>query len=295
MTGRSGAGLTGTASRAVKLALALVLLWNWQAARAGDAGNGAYVARLAGCATCHTEASKDAVAFAGGRELRTPFGSFFGPNITPDPVHGIGRWTEADFVRAMRQGVRPDGQHYFPAFPYVAFARMSDADLADLWAFMRSLPASDRPNRAHALRFPYGMRPAVLAWKLLNFSADPMPDFRRSGGAARGAYIVEALAHCGECHTPRDAMGGRIDSRAYTGGALAEGRAPDITQVKLGKWSDADLKEYLASGMTPDGDFAGGEMAEVIRGATSALTADDLAAVVAYLRTLAPRQSATAK
>jgi mono/diheme cytochrome c family protein len=260
-------------------------------ASAQDLANGAYVARLAGCAACHTEAREGAPPYGGGRELKTPFGSFYGPNITPHPVHGIGRWSEADFRRAMRQGVRPDGQHYFPAFPYGAFARMSDRDLTDLWAHLRRVPPSDRPNRDHAVSFPFNLRPAVLGWKLMNFAVSEMPDGRQSGAAARGAYIVEALAHCGECHTPRNWIGGLKTADAYAGGQLASGRAPNITPHGIGKWSDADLKEYLATGMTPDGDFAGGEMADVVRGATSALSADDMAAVVAYLRTLAAKPS----
>ena len=256
---------------------------------AQDAANGAYIARAAGCLGCHTAADKNAVPFAGGRELKTPFGSFFGPNITSDAVHGIGAWSVEDFVRAMRYGVRPDGQHYFPAFPYTAFGGMTERDLRDLWAYLQSLPPDGRTSKPHALRFPFSLRPALLAWKLLYASAVPMPDGRADGPVARGAYIVEALGHCAECHTPRDALGGRRAGAAYAGAASGAGKAPNITPAALGKWSDADLKEYLSSGMTPDGDFAGGEMAEVIRDSTSQLTADDLAAVVAYLRTLPPQ------
>ena len=258
-------------------------------AMAQDAANGAYLARAAGCLGCHTAAGKDGVPFAGGRELKTPFGSVFGPNITPDPVHGIGAWSAEDFVRAMRYGVRPDGQHYFPAFPYTAFAGMTDGDLRDLWAYLRSLPPDVRPNTPHGLRFPFSLRPALLGWKLLYASGTPMPDGRADGPVARGAYLVEALGHCAECHTPRDALGGRRAGAAYAGAMTGAGKAPNITPAALGKWSDADLKEYLSSGMTPDGDFAGGEMAEVIRDSTSRLTAEDLAAVVAYLRTLRPQ------
>jgi mono/diheme cytochrome c family protein len=253
---------------------------------AQDVANGAYVARAAGCLGCHTAHGKDSVPFAGGRELKTPFGSFFGPNITPDPVHGIGAWTADDFVRAMRYGVRPDGQHYFPAFPYRAFVGMTDGDLGDLWAYLRSVAPDARASTPHTLRFPFSLRPGILAWKLLYASGAPMADGRAEGPAARGAYLVEALGHCAECHTPRDALGGRRAGAAYAGAHTGAGKAPNITPSALGKWTDADLKEYLSSGMTPDGDFAGGEMAEVIRDSTSRLTADDLAAVVAYLRTL---------
>ncbi len=274
--------MTPSAARAAALALLLVACGG--AAAAQDVANGAYVARIAGCAACHTATTPGAPAFAGGRELTPPFGSFFGPNITPDPVHGIGRWRQTDFERAMRQGLRPDGQHYFPSFPYVAFARMSDRDMSDLWAYLRQVPARDRPNRPHALSFPFGLRPAVLIWKLANFSVAPMSDGRDAAPAVRGAYVVEALAHCAECHTPRDWMGGRRDDVALSGGQLVSGRVPGITPRDLTNWSHSYLIDYLSSGMTPVVDFAGGEMAEVIRHATSALSSDDLVAVAVHLR-----------
>src|SRR5262249_24506840 len=150
----------------------------------------------------------NAVRFAGGRPLKTPFGTFYGPNITPHPEHGIGRWTEGDFVRAMRKGERPDGSNYFPAFPYPSFTGMTDQDVRDLWAYLRTLPPSDRPSKAHDLRFPYSWRPLVSVWKMLFFTAGPLAsDPGLDAVQNRGRYLVQALGHCGECHTPRNFLG----------------------------------------------------------------------------------------
>jgi len=261
-------------------------------AQSGDATRGEYLAKAGGCLGCHTEAKQGATPFAGGRELKSPFGNFYGPNITPHSMRGIGAWSEADFFRAMREGRRPDGANYFPAFPYTSFTKISDADLKDLWGFLRTLPPSEQASRPHDLPFPFNLRFAVWFWKLLNFTAGNFtPNPAVSPAVNRGAYVVEALGHCGECHTPRDFLGGLKTGSAYAGSASGPGggKIPNITPTALAKWSDGDLKEFLGSGMTPDGDFAGGEMAEVIRNSTSKLTAEDLAAIVAYLRTLNPQ------
>ena len=139
----------------------------------GDGKRGLYLAKAGGCIGCHTEDKKNAVPFAGGRALKTPFGTFHGPNITPDPVAGIGRWTEADFIRAMRQGKRPDNANYFPAFPCPSFTRIGDTDLRDLWAYLCTLPPSNRANQEHDLRFPFGWRFLVTTWKWLFFTPGP--------------------------------------------------------------------------------------------------------------------------
>jgi mono/diheme cytochrome c family protein len=270
--------------------LSVMAAWVASDAAAQDATRGEYLAKAGGCMGCHTAAGQGATPYAGGRELKSPFGSFFGPNITPHPTAGIGTWSEADFVRAMREGVRPDGANYFPAFPYTSFTKITDADLKDLWAFLRALPPSDRPSREHGLSFPFNVRLGVTAWKFLNFTPGPLPAIPGASPAVtRGAYLVEALGHCAECHTPRDFMGGLKSGSAYAGAMMEKARVPNITPSGLGKWSDGDLKEFLTSGMTPDGDFAGGEMAEVIRNSTSQLRPDDLAAMIAYLRTLPAR------
>jgi mono/diheme cytochrome c family protein len=256
----------------------------------GDAKRGLYISQAAGCLGCHTEAKNGAVPYAGGRALKTPFGTFYGPNITPHPQAGIGRWSEADFVRAMREGRRPDGAHYFPAFPYPSFTRISDADLRDLWAFLRSLAPSSRPSEPHDLRFFFRWRFLIGIWKWLFFSPGPFaPDPGRSNLLNRGAYLVIALGHCGECHTPRNFLGGSKHSRFLAGAKLPDGAASsNLTPTRLKKLGDGELKEVLRTGLTPEGDVLAESMAEVVQNTTSKLTPQDLDALVAYLRSLPP-------
>jgi mono/diheme cytochrome c family protein len=253
-----------------------------------DARRGEYLAKAAGCVGCHTEENKDAVPFAGGRALKTPFGIFYGPNITPHPQAGIGRWTEADFIRAMREGVRPDGANYFPAFPYPSFSKIYDADLRDLWAYLRTLPPNARANQEHDLWFFFGWRVLVTFWKWFFFTPGPFVDIPGlSNIANRGAYLVQALGHCGECHTPRNFLGGPKASRYLAGGKGPEGKAiANLTPTGLKKWSDRDLADFLTTGFTPDGDVPAESMGEVITNTTSQLTPEDLNALIAYLRTL---------
>jgi mono/diheme cytochrome c family protein len=281
-----------------RLACALVLLAgaaSVNAAVVGDASRGQYVAVAGGCVGCHTEDRKDAPPFAGGRKLKTPYGTFYGPNLTPHPQAGLGRWTEADFARAMRAGVRPDGAHYYPSFPYPSFTRISDGDLADLWAYMRSLPPNSRPNQAHELRFPFGWRYAVAAWKWLFFTPGRFAgDARRPEAVDRGAYLVDALGHCGGCHTPRNFLGATKKELPFAGGKGPTGKdVPNLTPTRLKKWNDAELREYLISGITPEFDSADESMAEVVRNTTSQLTPADLAAMIAYLRALSPLPEAS--
>jgi mono/diheme cytochrome c family protein len=254
----------------------------------GNPARGQYLVKAGGCAGCHTDDKKDAVPFAGGRALKTPFGTFFGPNITPHPQAGIGRWTEADFIRAMRHGKRPDGANYFPAFPYPSFTRITDNDLRDLWAWLRTLPPSSRPSPSHDVRFPFSWRLLVTPWKWLFFTPGPYAaDPRLTPVVNRGAYLVQALGHCGECHTPRNFLGGPVRKRLLAGGAGPDGKElPNLTPARLKKSSDADLRDFLVSGVTPDGDVPAEAMAEVIRNTTSQLTAEDLTALIAYLRSI---------
>lgn len=260
------------------------------AVAAGDSKHGEYVVRLGGCLGCHTEDKKGAVPFAGGRALKTPFGTFFGPNITPHPQAGIGRWGEADFIRAIRHGKRPDGSNYFPAFPYPSFTMITDNDLRDIWAYLRTLPPSSRVNQPHDLRFPFGLRFAVTFWKWLFFTPGPfagVPD--ASPAVNRGAYLVQALAHCSECHTPRNFLGGSRRDRFLAGGKGPDGKnVPNLTPTRLTLWSDADLKELFSTGVTLDGDTVSETMHEVIRNTTSQLAPNDLAALIVYLRSLPP-------
>lgn len=256
----------------------------------GDAKRGLYLSKAAGCLGCHTEAKPEAQPYAGGRALQTPFGTFYGPNITPHPQAGIGRWSEQDFLRAMRRGVRPDGAHYYPAFPYPSFTQITDQDLRDLWAHLRSLPQSSRASPPHDLKFPFRRRWLIWGWKLLFFSPGAfVPDPARNATLNRGAYLANALGHCGECHTPRNFLGGPKNRRHLAGSKLAEGAsAPNLTPTRLKKSSDAEVKEFLLSAMTPEGDVAAESMAAVVRNTTSQLTRQDLDALIAYLRSLPP-------
>ena len=242
----------------------------------GDAKRGEYLAQAGGCLGCHTEAKEGAVPYAGGRALKTPFGTFYGPNLTPHPQAGIGRWSEADFTSAMRHGRRPDGANYFPAFPYPSFTGISDSGLRDLWAYLRTLPASSQASREHELGFFFTPGPFV--------NAPGVSDI-----VNRGAYLVQALGHCGECHTPRNFLGGPKKSRFLAGGKTPEDKdVPNLTPTGLKKWSDKELQDFLVLGTTPDGDFPEESMAEVINNTTSKLTPQDLAALIAYLRSLPP-------
>jgi mono/diheme cytochrome c family protein len=256
----------------------------------GDAKRGEYLSKAGGCLGCHTVEAKDGadkpVPYAGGRALSTPFGTFYGPNITPHPEAGIGRWSEADFMRAMREGRRPDGANYFPAFPYPSFTLISDADVRDLWAYLRSLPPSSRPSEPHDLGFLYRWRFSVGIWKWMFFTPGPLaPDAATSAQLNRGAYLVRALGHCGECHTPRNFMGGQKKDRFLAG---AKDVAPNLTPTRLKSWGDGELREFLTTGLTADGDVPAKEMGEVIANTTSQLSPEDLGAMIAYLRSLPP-------
>jgi mono/diheme cytochrome c family protein len=270
----------------------LFFLWAACAFAQGDARRGEYLAKAGGCVGCHTETRAGAVPFAGGRALKTPFGTFYGPNITPHPGAGIGRWSEADFVRAMREGRRPDGAHYYPAFPYASFTRISDGDLRDLWAYLRSLKPAEQPSKPHELGFFFRWRFLLVFWKWLFFEPGPfVADASKSAALNRGAYLVQALGHCGECHTPRNFLGGPKKERALAGGKLDEGKetpvnAPNLTPTRLKKYGDGELKDILASGLYPDGDVMGETMSEVVKNTTSQLTPADLDALIAFLRGL---------
>jgi mono/diheme cytochrome c family protein len=256
----------------------------------GDAKRGLYLSKVGGCVGCHTEDKEKAPPYAGGRALQTPFGTFYGPNITPHPQAGIGRWSEQDFIRAMRLGVRPDGAPYFPSFPYPSFTQITDEDLRHLWAYLRTLPQNSRANQPHDLRFPFGWRWLIRGWKWLFFSPGPFaPDPARNATLNRGAYLVKALGHCGECHTPRNFLGGPKKNRPLAGARLGENLvAPNLTPTRLKNYSDPELKELLTVGLKPDGDVLSESMSEVVQNTTSQLTPQDLDALIAYLRSLPP-------
>ena len=258
-----------------------------------DASRGQLVFAAAGCASCHMAPGAEGEAelvLAGGQRFASPFGTFIAPNISPDPAQGLGDWTQDQFARAIRDGISPAGQHYFPALPYNAYNKMTGQDVADLWAYMVTLPASDQASLPHEVGFPFNIRRSLGGWKLLFENRDwhmtdaPTPELQR------GRYIVEALAHCTECHTPRNALGG-LDHTRWMAGAPnpdGKGRTPNITPAKL-TWSESEIFTYLTTGFTPDFDSVGGHMAHVVDNLAQ-LPESDVRAVVAYLRALPPAE-----
>jgi mono/diheme cytochrome c family protein len=282
-------------------ALALALLVS-AAGRADQAqlDRGAYIFTAADCGACHTNVKEKGPLLAGGRPLKTPFGTFYTPNITPDPETGIGRWSDADFMLALRRGVSPGNDHYFPVFPYGSFTKMTDQDILDLKAYIFSLPAVSHANRDHDIDFPFGWRFSVWFWKQMNFTEGPfVSDPGRSPEWNRGAYLVEAVAHCGECHTPRGWLGG-LDTSLAMGGTTdgPEGhKVPNITpdvHTGIGTWSPKDVVRLLRTGQLPDGDFVGSMMGEVVN-STSKLTDVDRQAIAVYLQSLPPVANPDAK
>jgi mono/diheme cytochrome c family protein len=253
---------------------------------------GEYIFNAAGCGGCHTDIKAKGPVLAGGRELATPFGNFYSPNITPDPIHGIGSWSLADFTKALRQGKSANGTLYFPSFPYPSFTRMSDADISDLWTYMLARPTVAQVNEPHQLPFPFNLRILMHVWRGLFFDEGPFSlDDTKSANWNRGAYLVRALTHCGECHTPRNLLGAVDPQRELGGNPLgADGKSvPNITPGNLtgiGAWSEVEIVDYLSIGMSPDGDFAGGAMTEVINQSTSKLTDADRQAIAVYLKAL---------
>ena len=279
------------------LALALCLGAVPATSRAGEAeavARGGYLLRAAGCVSCHTDEKGGGAFLAGGRALKTPYGTFYTPNITPDPTQGLGAWQEKDFLRALSEGRDPDGQAYYPAFPYTAYSGMSAQDMKDLWAYLRSVPPSPRANQEHELSFPFGLRSLAGLWQALYFDPVPYrPDPGRGAAWNRGAYLVRHLGHCGECHSPRGWLGALDDDRQLAGNP----KGPDGKKVSnitthrtagIGDWSETDITFFLKTGFLPDGDVAGGAMEDVIRDSTSRLSDDDRTAIAVYLKSLPP-------
>jgi mono/diheme cytochrome c family protein len=257
----------------------------------GDAGRGERIFYAGGCASCHAApgANGDAMLkLGGGLALVTPFGTFHAPNISPDTRNGIGGWTETDFGNALLRGVSPSGSHYYPSFPYTSYARMNLGDVADLWAFMKTLPPVDQANVPHDLPLLFKLRRAIGLWKFLNLSDDPIVAVDESDERLKtGRYLVEGPGHCGECHTPRNFMGG-LDMTRWLAGAPSpdgKGRIPNITPHADGiaNWTESDIAYALESGFTPEFDALGSTMAEVQRN-TARLSAADREAIAAYLK-----------
>ncbi len=245
---------------------------------------GAVIFAAAGCASCHTAKDGPADVMAGGKAFVSDFGTFYAPNISSDPVQGVGSWSNLDLANAITRGVRPDSSHLYPAFPYAAYNKADLQDVVDLIAHLQNLPADPTPSKTHDLSFPFNIRAALGVWKLLFIRDNWVLANAETPQIARGRYLAEALAHCGECHTPRNILGG-LERTAWLAGApnpSGEGRTPNITSGKL-EWSQADIAEYLSSGLTPDFDTAGGAMAEVVKN-TALLSNSDRAAIAAYVK-----------
>ena len=253
--------------------------------------NGVLVFNAGGCASCHAVPNQpDRLKLGGGLAIPSPFGTFYAPNISPDEKDGIGRWTEAEFVTAVTRGVSPGGTHYFPAFPYTSYAHAKVEDIRDLFAYLKTLNPVSGKVRDHDLPFPFNIRRNVGIWKLLFFDSTPFaPDASRSAQWNRGAYLMNSLGHCAECHSPRNFLGGIVKAQRFAGGPNPEGEGwvPNITQKGLAEWSVKDIDYFLETGQTPDGDSAGGSMVRVIKN-TSQLPASDRAAIAEYLKSLPP-------
>ncbi|NBZ88719.1 cytochrome c [Stagnihabitans tardus] len=250
-----------------------------------DPAHGETVFWASGCASCHAapEAKGEAVRLlSGGQKFATAFGTFLAPNISPSK-EGIGDWTLAQFIHAVQDGVLPDGSHEYPAMPYVAYAKMTEQDIVDLHAFIGTLPASDVASQPHEVGFPFNIRRSLGGWKLLFGNPSYVLTGNLTPEVERGRYIAEAMAHCGECHTPRNGLGG-LDTAKWLGGGVIEAGAkvPNITPGGL-DWSEDEILTYLTTGATPDFDFVGGAMAHVVDN-MGHLAESDVKALVAYLK-----------
>ena len=255
---------------------------------------GKYIFHASGGCSCHTDTKNNGEFLAGGRPIKTPFGTFLSTNITPDSATGIGKWSDDDFIRAMTKGLSPEGDHYFPVFPYTSFHKITREDLLALKAYLFSIPAVSQNNLPHDLLLPFGRQAVLMFWKNVVWSPQPFisnPEQTESWN--RGAYIAQALAHCGECHTPRNLLGGLKSYLHFSGSKEGpEGEpAPNITPHKktgIGDWTKVDISYFLETGMKPDGDDTQGLMLEVIEHGYYYLKMEDLDALAEYLISLVP-------
>lgn len=257
----------------------------------GDPVKGEQLFWMGGCSSCHaavdaTDAAK--LQLGGGQEFPSQFGTFIAPNISPDRDQGIGAWSSLDLANAMLRGVAPDGHNFYPAFPYTSFAHASTQDVADLYAYLMTLPPVTTPSQPAKVGFPFNIRRGIGLWKMLYMPKDWVLTGDLTPAEERGRQIVEGLGHCGECHTPRDAIGGMKRGAWLGGGPLPVGKGsfPNITTGKL-DWSEKDIVEYLTTGFTPDYDSAGGHMALVVQNMAH-LPESDRAAIAAYLKKVPP-------
>jgi mono/diheme cytochrome c family protein len=253
-----------------------------------NAENGRTLFFAGGCSSCHAVSKEEPTRLGGGLGLKSPFGTFYVPNISSDPKDGIGGWSEAQFVTAMLKGTSPDGAHYYPSFPYTSYQRIRIEDLRDLFAHLKTLPAVQGKVRGHDLPFPFTIRRTLGGWKLLFLDGEPFrPDPARSAEWNRGAYLVNGPGHCAECHSPRNLLGGIVKSQRFAGGPNPEGEGwvPNITQARLKDWEKDDIEEFLSSGLKPDGDTVGSNMAAVVRNIAQ-LPAADRTAIATYIKSL---------
>jgi len=281
------------------LALLLIPARYNNAFATADLANGKMMFFAGGCASCHAAPATsdcenpktaDRFTLVGGRCLKTPFGTFYVPNISPDESSGIGGWTTLQFVKAMREGVSPSGEHYYPAFPYTSYQRMAEKDLVDLKAFLDTLPAVESDVPDHDLSFPFNIRASLVGWKLLFLDGiQYQPDPAKSDLLNRGTYLVEGPGHCGECHSPRNMLGGIISDKRFSGAKDPEGKGivPNITPHSTGieNWSEDDIVTALETGLTPSFDTFGGNMVKVQENMAE-LSSQDRKAIAAYLKSL---------
>lgn len=284
------------------LALAAVLSWQYfsdpgadqisevVSNRAEQIKRGAYLARAGDCMGCHT--ARGGAEYAGGRLIATPFGEFYSPNITADPVTGLGRWSADDFWRALHNGKSKDGAFLYPAFPYPSYTKITRADADAMYAYFQTVPAVAQQNRPHALRFPYNQRPLLAIWRALYFRPGVyQPDTGQSVSWNRGAYLVQGLGHCSACHADRNALGATSNNLSLAGGLIPilNWYAPPLMMSGataaggLGQWSEKDIADFLQTGISAKG-VAFGPMAEVVRVSLQHLSDPDISAMAGYLK-----------
>ncbi len=254
--------------------------------------NGKTMFYAGGCASCHMSPNQDdKTKLGGGRPLKSPFGTFYAPNISPDAKDGIGGWNEANFVTAMWKGTSPDGKHYYPAFPYTSYQRMQLNDVRDLFAYLKTLPAVAGKVRDHDLPMHIKFRRLLGGWKWLYLDGERFtPDPNRPSNWNRGAYLVNGPSHCAECHSPRNMFGAIIEDKRFAGGPDPEGgdgSVPNITQAGIKDYSEKDIEKILTTGDLPSGDSVGGSMGKIV-GNISQIPESDRAAMATYIKTLPP-------